>query len=326
MIIVLSNSLDVTADYICSKLNCEKLNYIRLNTDNLIEETKFHYDLNEISLIFRNRKIKLEEISSVWYRRPEVLKLPNHKNTDEGEAKHTINEWSAMLDGYLFHIPPQLWINHPMNNALASSKIEQLSIAQKLGLITPKTLVSQSYNEIIDFYHSCQKAIIVKPIAHGYIERENSIEDTVIYTNEVTLEEINNNINTLSLCPTFFQEKIDKSCDLRVNIIDKEVVATAIYASEDNKLQATDIRRNNMQNVKYEIVNLPSEISRKLLKICNYYKLRFAAIDLAIDNNNNYIFFEINPNGQWAWLDLLEITDIASVLITSMVNLEYKLK
>ncbi len=79
-----------------------------------------------------------------------------------------------------------------------------------------------------------------------------------------------------------------------------------------------------MCDVDYAIIDLPSKIKHKLLEICQYYKLRFAAIDLAIDKNNNYIFFEINPNGQWAWLDLLGITDLASILISSMVSSKYK--
>ena len=320
MIIVLSNSLDVTADYVCSKLNCKKLDHIRLNTDNLIEETKFYYDLNEISLVFKNRQIKLEEISSIWYRRPETLKFSNKRNIDKGDETHTINEWSAMLDGYLFHIPARLWINHPMNNALASSKIEQLSIVQKLGLKTPRTLVSQSYNSVLNFYYDCQEKIIAKPISHGYIEREDATEDAVIYTNEVTIEQINNNREVFSLCPTLFQEKISKACDVRVNVIDRKVIATAIYSSENNKLQATDIRRDNMQDVKYEVIKLPPDIKAKILEICRLYKIRFAAIDMVIDKNNKWFFLEINPNGQWAWLDLLGITDIANELINSMVN------
>ena len=31
--------------------------------------------------------------------------------------------------------------------------------------------------------------------------------------------------------------------------------------------------------------------------------LKFAAIDLALTPQGDYIFFELNPNGQWLWLE-----------------------
>ena len=37
-----------------------------------------------------------------------------------------------------------------------------------------------------------------------------------------------------------------------------------------------------------------------LLKTLN---LRFGAIDFILDKKGNYIFLEINPNGQWAWIE-----------------------
>ena len=37
-----------------------------------------------------------------------------------------------------------------------------------------------------------------------------------------------------------------------------------------------------------------------LLKILN---LRFGAIDFILDTAGNFTFLEINPNGQWAWIE-----------------------
>jgi glutathione synthase/RimK-type ligase-like ATP-grasp enzyme len=32
-------------------------------------------------------------------------------------------------------------------------------------------------------------------------------------------------------------------------------------------------------------------------------KLQFGAIDLALTQSGNYYFLEINPNGQWLWIE-----------------------
>jgi glutathione synthase/RimK-type ligase-like ATP-grasp enzyme len=318
MIVIISNSLDVTADYVCSRLEQGQFDYVRLDTDYLTGKTELLYKFDNLSLVVDQRTLVPENINSIWYRRPQPLKPPAEKTFEKGEQAHALSEWSAAIEGFLAHIPTKLWINHPRNNASAASKLEQLSRARRLGLTIPKTLVTQSFEETIEFWKECKESLVVKPISHGYIERENSQEDTLIFTNEVTLDQLNKNRELLSLCPTLFQEKVEKIYDIRINVIDDEVIAVAIYASKEYKLQTIDIRKNNMQNVRDELVTLPSILINKILELCRSYELRFAAIDMAFTKDYNWVFFEINPNGQWAWLDLEGVTDIASLLLKSM--------
>jgi hypothetical protein len=318
MIIVFSNSLDVTADYVCSRLDQSQLQYVRLDTDHLVEKAELLYKCNIFSLSIDHQVLKLDDINCVWCRRPQSLKPQCNLSFEKSEQVHTISEWNASIEGFLAHIPVDLWINHPSNNALAVSKLEQLSRANKIGLKIPETLVTQSFEEAMQFWKECRGSVIVKPISHGYLERHNPKEDTLIFTNQVTLEQLNRNQGLLTLCPTLFQKKAEKKFDVRINIIDNEAIAVAIYASEQIELQAIDIRRNNMKNVRYELIDLPYSIKNKVLELCNSYNLRFAAVDMAFTKESDWIFFEINPNGQWAWLDLEGITDIASSLLKSM--------
>lgn len=318
MIVILSNSLDVTADYVCDRLTQDELRYIRLNTDQLISKIKLLYKSNIFSCIVNNQSLKLDDITCVWYRRPQSLKLAPTSSFEEGDEKHIISEWNAAIEGFFAHVPVDLWINHPSNNAFAISKLEQLSRARKLGIKTPNTLLTQSFEEIMQFWSDCKGNLIVKPVSHGYIERQNPKEDTLIFTNQVKLEQLTNNRETLSSCPSLFQKKIEKRFDVRINIIDKEVIAVAIYAAEQNQLQAVDIRRDNMLNVRYELIELPFLVKNKVLELCHSYGLRFAAVDMACTQEFDWVFFEINPNGQWAWLDLEGVTDIASSLIQAM--------
>jgi hypothetical protein len=37
--------------------------------------------------------------------------------------------------------------------------------------------------------------------------------------------------------------------------------------------------------------------------MCAHFGLRFAAFDFAMDNQNQWFFLEINPNGQWYWIE-----------------------
>ena len=56
-------------------------------------------------------------------------------------------------------------------------------------------------------------------------------------------------------------------------------------------------------NLKHEKINLPEEINIKCIALLQALKLRYGAIDFILDDNGNYIFLEINPNGQWAWIE-----------------------
>ncbi|MEM9907352.1 MAG: MvdC/MvdD family ATP grasp protein [Cyanobacteria bacterium P01_D01_bin.44] len=318
MILIFSSSCDATADYMVSKLKQDEIRYFRLDTDHLIDNATLLYKNGDFLLDICDQTLRPQEIEAVWYRRPRTLTSERGKFFEKGVRDHTISEWSAAIEGFLAHVPVEFWINHPSNNALAMLKLEQLSRARKIGLNVPKTLLTQCFQEAMVFWKDCGGSLVVKPISHGYIERHDPDSDTLIFTNEVMLNQLVENQDFLSLCPTLFQIKVEKAFDVRINVIDSKVISVGIHASKEDELQAVDIRRNNMKNVRYEPIELPKSVKEKILKLCRSYKLRFASVDMALTKDSNWIFFEINPNGQWAWLDLEGVTDIASSLINSM--------
>ncbi len=110
---------------------------------------------------------------------------------------------------------------------------------------------------------------------------------------------------------------ISKRFDVRICIVDEEIHAIGLYAKEQNGQQRLDIRRNNMSDVCYVPLDIPNDTKINLFRMIRSYELRFAAVDMAVDQNNNWIFFEINPNGQWAWLDLMKVSNIADSFIHS---------
>lgn len=318
MIIIISNSKDVTSDFVCEELDKESIDYLRLNTDTLTKELDFSYTLGCPTWKFKELIMSPERVNSIWYRRPQEIKISNFISYDIGEISHLRSEWKSCIEGFLSHIPIEKWINHPLINASASSKIEQISRAKKYGFLIPSTVVTQSSSVALEFFNECKSQVIVKPISHGYIQRDHSMNDGVIYTNLVDINNIILNSDVLKNCPTLFQEKINKICDVRINYIDQSIVAVSIKADENNALQNIDIRRDNMKNVSYTLIDLPLDIKHRIIEICKSYQLRFAAIDMIVDKKKKWYFLEINPNGQWAWLDLENVTDIRRILINSL--------
>lgn len=314
MLLILTNSEDATANYLCSRLTRENLPYLRLNSDTAVQCCRIQFSFQDGPLLSHaGRRYRPEDFTLLWYRRPQSLRLPF--KVDLTEETQIVAEWSEALEGFLAHIPNKLWMNHPAANAMASHKIEQLARAKAGGISVPETLLTQELSELKAFWDKHNGCIITKPLAAGYLERDDSRHDTVIFTQGVENRHLTE--KPLCNCPTLFQERIHKFVDVRISIIDDFITAVGLRALDAGE-QRLDIRRNNMEDVEYSKLDLSQCLKDNLITLVRSYGLRFAAIDMAIDNQNNWIFFEINPNGQWAWLDLVGGCDIAIGFINSL--------
>jgi glutathione synthase/RimK-type ligase-like ATP-grasp enzyme len=64
-----------------------------------------------------------------------------------------------------------------------------------------------------------------------------------------------------------------------------------------------DWRRGHTLGLVHGIEELPAELAERCVRLVRSYGLLFAAVDFAVDQDGRYVFFEINPNGQWAWIE-----------------------
>lgn len=311
--IILSNSQDATSDYLEERLKQAGISVLRLNTDRMFEETSWGC-YNGIPLLYlSNGQVKNPfHFSHVIFRRPHPIQVASCG--DIAQQNHMSEEWSECLEGFLGLIPSRNWINHPSSNYIASHKLEQLYRASHEGLMIPDSVVTSKPEIAEAFFQKYQReGIIAKTLSGGWLEREKPWKDSMVHTVEVPLEH-DEIFQSLPLCPVLFQKKIDKQIDVRIIVVDENITAVGMKAN-DGKKQRLDIRRNLMNDVSYSRIKVPERICEVILKLVKSYKLRFAALDFAVDSCGHWIFFEINPNGQWAWLDLDGVVDIANNFI-----------
>lgn len=303
MLLVVTNSEDATADYFCRRLRRAQLPYVRLDSDADVGRLRVTYDARGARLRIRGRWYAPNDFSNVWLRRPHPI-APT-AGRDAAERQHVAAEWGEALEGFLAHIPIRQWINHPTANVLASHKLEQLTRAQRLGLALPRTLVTQDPELLRAFWRSAE-GIIAKPLASGYLERDDGRGDTLIYTSEVEQRHLRN-AESVRACPTLFQVRIEKCYDVRMCVIDREILTVAMHRSD----RALDVRRDNMEGVAYHPAAPPARTTHAARRLVSSYGLRFAALDFVVDSAGTWYFLELNPNGQWAWLDLVGGADFA---------------
>jgi transcriptional regulator with XRE-family HTH domain len=143
-----------------------------------------------------------DDIEAIWYRRPMPLK-PREEG-DRYEQAFVVAEWTAALEGYLAQVTSRRWINHPAAIMEAGSKLEQLRRAPRYGLVVPPWLCTLDRDEAIAFLREHDHWVVAKPLYGGYIERETSDADTVVYTSRVRPEDLDGAAPNLG-APTLFQ-------------------------------------------------------------------------------------------------------------------------
>lgn len=190
MLLILTNSQDVTADYLMAVLDKNLVPFVRFDTDRNLEATEVLFDREGPRLRLADQWFQPDSFTNIWYRRPERLKHP--KSDDSPESKLVLDEWSESLEGFLAHVPRTRWMNHPACNVGASHKIEQLTTATKFGLEIPDTLVTHNGPRLMHFFERHGGEIIVKPLSVGYVDRKNDGRDSLIYTSTVSKRHLEN--------------------------------------------------------------------------------------------------------------------------------------
>lgn len=320
-VLIITNTKDITCDYIIRQLKHNKIEFYRFNTNLIGKSIYLHFDIvNNHYTIYdsiTNITLDVKSFSAVYYRRPELPTFDN-KSLSGGEIVYINNEIIYTLEGLYKALSNVYWISPLSAIREAENKIHQLRIAQKIGFIIPQSIISNIGNRINEFQHFWRECII-KPVKSGLIHY--STGEKVFFTSLYHEENITDD---MLVAPVFLQTLIHKDIDLRVTVVGKKVFAAAIH-SQENHDSAVDWRRgeNIPQHTQYQ---LPSNIERKCVKLLKILNLNFGAIDLVKDKNGNYIFLEINPNGQWAWIENQVGYNISGEIVKLLIKNDKMLK
>ena len=291
MIFIITHKEDFTADYIVDKLNAASIEYHRFNCED-IQSNGYEFQIGEKTTTLIS---KISKIDSVWFRRTKLPNL-NIDTLSEAERHHLLSEYDALLSNIYHLIDARRWMSIPNNVYLAENKLLQLKMATQLGFETPETLVTSDKNSLKSFAIKHDHDLIIKPLDQGRINDANGIKN--IFTNQLKKEHLDN-IDEFTLTPSIFQPRIRKEFELRITVIGDKVFVAKVDSQikEETKV---DWRKQKLKFIKYD---LPPDISYKCVELVKNLGLSFGAIDMIKSKNGEFVFLEINPNGQWAWIE-----------------------
>ena len=305
MILLVTNSRDFAVEPIVEELQHSGSEYLRLDLD-LLQRDEISLNPVSATLHYRMAEGDPSEIRSpraMLYRAPTHLRESSgHRYTpDELLARH---QWAALARS-LMVFRSSTWINHPSRTYVAENKPLQLSVATAVGLAVPETRVANYLPDPL----ATRDAIAVKALDTFLVRKGN--EDLFFYTQRMQPAEFSD--DECQKMPLIFQEYFEDKVDVRITVVGETCfVAETSCAIEGDWRQAD-------RKARFQRADAPTAVLKGSCALMRELGLLYGAIDF-VRCGDVYTFLEINPTGEWAWLDELFGGGIAQALTAQLLE------
>lgn len=308
MILILANKWDLTVDLVVLELQRRGAPFVRLNTEDLPRSSAaIRFPSRDIELTLPSGgSLSYSEVTAVWNRRP------GHPFDDIAPSarppvetiKFVVDQWFAWLEALQLR-SDVLWVNHPNANGLMESKARQLALATELGFVIPDTLISNDVVGVREWLRGLSGQAICKALYSPLIEGSDS--DRFIFT--TLLDDLPADVaDALRLAPAIFQRALLPKIDYRITVVGSQVLPVRVELTEN----ALDWRTAR-SDVRFVACDLSADVTDRCRRYVGAAGLTFGAIDL-VESEGQVYFLEINPNGEWGWLQRPHGVPIAAAL------------
>lgn len=250
-------------------------------------------DIGKAAGLWIGRGTDISDAQSVWWR----LKPPERIVTDDLVAYYdqqfAFNEWSAVVGHAAEYLSECFWINRREAERKASNKVYQIALAQALGFAVPRTVFTNSVDAARRFAQDGRRCLVKTFLPYL------SPDLRQCHAREVTLERLEALGPAIGQCPVILQDLVEPDHELRVMVVGDVVHAVRIDARRDKH---PDWRLESGADI-FSPMHLDPGLSRSLADLTAAFGLEFGCIDLVRGKDGNLYFLEINPAGQWLWLE-----------------------
>ncbi len=196
--------------------------------------------------------------------------------------------WGGLLTS--FH---GAWVSTPEATRRAENKLVQLRAAQAAGFVVPRTLISQDPLTIRAFCAALPSPAVIKTV-HGTPRSQ-------LFSLRVTDDHLSDD-DALRMCPTIFQEYVPGHRHLRVLCCGRRSYAVQI------ETERLDWRLD--LDTPMSPVRLEAAVERQLGDVLERLGLRMGVADLKITPAGDPVWLELNPQGQFLFLEGLTGLDL----------------
>lgn len=278
-----------------------------------------------LDITYRGERTRLcfDDFRSVWMRRP-ASKFPQEYIADQHERSASEVECGMFAASVLSRVEAGRFVVNPLGSTQrAALKPFQMRVAEDLGLKLPRTITSNSAEDIIAFWEGCGRRMVYKAVKPALwnvgANRYGGVPTTVLTdTRLLTPAEVQKS-------PGIYQEVIDKRTEVRATIIGRSVFA---WEKSFPTRTGTDIdwRFMNIGAVQRQH-DLPQAVVDQCFTLMDVLGLVFGCFDFAVNQDGEYVFLEVNPQGNWLWGDevagLFQLEAMAEFLMSPSSEFKY---
>lgn len=277
----------------------DKVKFFRFDIDRF-DQYQLNIENNQWSISSNDCCVVSEDIYAIYYRKPMLPNLQKFDMQYHGMIQRDIiSVVNGIVDSFKRKVLTKPYILRKTEN-----KIFQMIYANENGWNIPKSYIGNCKEKTIWFG---EVESIIKPITTGKTYGKNGWE---LYQTSM----FKGSSEDISLTPVYLQSYVRKQFEVRVTIVERKVYSVRIDTK--NKVDW----RADYQNHRYSLISCPKFVVEKCYKMMEDFKLKFGAFDFIVTPENKWVFLEINPNGQWLWLEKKLKLDISEKIIDYLIS------
>ena len=309
-VLIITHSADLHADLAFPLLMARGVQPFRLNLDRFpcdyeicqyCSDGAMHTTIRHTP---SGETVELAQVGAAWNRKPAAFNFGSAELAAQ-ELAFARQETEQALFGLLYTLDCY-WMSHPVALRGAQWKGEQLQRAARLGFQVPATLVTNSPEQVRAFRAGLPGRMVFKAMSTPALCADDVAPDeriahglpTTLVTDEMMQE-----LEAVRTVPCHFQQYIAKQYELRVTMIGRKVFAAKIHTQDDVRTAIDS--RDMSAPIRYEATRLPPAIEARCLAMMDSYGLTYSAMDLIVTPEDEYVFLENNPAGQFYYVQQL---------------------
>ena len=326
MILVVTCPNDQTADLVIQKLSTRRVSVHRFDPADMPSRARLSQSFApsvspSMLLNVDGTTLDLNRLRSVWFRRPGVP-TPHAEIRDLDLRAYIAAECAQRLDDAWSSLACRCVPAIPAVIAHAALKATQLQQAQQIGFEIPPTLFTLDPQAALEFHRRHEGRIISKLAGTAFNER--FLQRWVRYTEPVSARDLAT-FASLRFGPVILQAMVPKRIELRVTVVGDRVFAAEIHSQQRARTRL-DWRRYDLARTPHRVHALPQDVAQRSAALTRRLGLLYGAIDLVLTPDGHYVFLEINPNGQFHWIEHLTglpISDALADLLAGEAHADY---
>ena len=260
-----------------------------------------------------DKYLQLQTTAAAWFRKPTLM----YYEMDDPSVGYGLRQEARNIQSSIWSaVPEDKWLNSPERITRVESKLAQLATASSFGFNIPKTVVSNDW-EVVQNSFGNQDVVAKMPV--GVLQdRSNALR--IMYAKVLSEEDVESLSSTTFPYPAIFQEYVAKSREWRVTVVGDKVFDASVHTSEEAK---DDWRAHteDASAVSFHNEEMSQDIKDRCVEFLGHLGLKFGAFDFIEDYDGKITYLEVNPNGQFGWIEEQLGMPISSAIADELVKI-----